>query len=204
MLDLIINIPRGSLPLSCIPQHQSCSQTLTELPLQDAVQLVSSFPPVVVSYYAPLVGEALGARLCSPGFVCGPLHRQPISMHLSFRSSFSSMTVTSSGHPHPLKSQLMSPGYLGLFREHTYVQFVPVKVISSDSVQMALCLPLVVNRLDDEAQRRAHCVDIFSHNLLDNRRLSRIVESTAIRQTLVLFFQIGSILTASESASPCP
>jgi hypothetical protein len=45
---------------------------------------------------------------------------------------------------------------------------------------MVLFLPLVVNRLDDEAQRRAYCVDIFSHNLLDNRRLSRIVESTAI------------------------
>jgi hypothetical protein len=183
MFGLVMNIPRGSLLLSCIPQHLSCSQTLTELPLQDAVQLVSAFPPVVVSHYVPLVREALGARLCSPGFVYGPLRRQPISMHLSFQSSFSSMTVASSGHPHPLESQLMSFGYLGLFKEHTYVQFVPVKGISSDSVQMALYLPLVVNRLDDEAQRRAHCVDIFSHNLLDNRRLSRIVESTAIRQT---------------------
>jgi hypothetical protein len=77
----------------------------------------------------------------------------------------------------------MSLEYLGLFREHTYVQFVPAKAISSVSVQIALYLPLVVNRLDDEAQRRAYCVDIFSHNLLDNRRLSRIVESTAIRQT---------------------
>ena len=38
--------------------------------------------------------------------------------------------------------------------------------------------PFIVNGLDDEAKRRADGVDILSHDLLDNCRLSCIVESS--------------------------
>lgn len=41
--------------------------------------------------------------------------------------------------------------------------------------------PVVVYRLDNEAQRRAYCADVFVENILYNRRLSGIVQSPAPR-----------------------
>lgn len=97
-----VNILRESLLPSYIPQHLFCWQKQADLPLQDAVPLVSSYPTVAVSYHAPLLRVNLEARLCSLGYVNGPLRRQPRSKHLSFRNSFSSMTATFSAHPRPL------------------------------------------------------------------------------------------------------
>lgn len=39
--------------------------------------------------------------------------------------------------------------------------------------------PIVVDRLDVEAESGADRVDVFAHDLLDDGRLSRIVEATA-------------------------
>lgn len=43
-----------------------------------------------------------------------------------------------------------------------------------------LDLPLVVNGLDNESQRRADRVDVLAHDLLDNRRLPSIVQAPKI------------------------
>lgn len=40
-------------------------------------------------------------------------------------------------------------------------------------------LPLVVDGLDDEAQRGTDGIDIFAHDALDNRGLPSIIEATA-------------------------
>lgn len=40
------------------------------------------------------------------------------------------------------------------------------------------CLPLVVNRLDDEAERRADFIDILVHNLPDDGSLACVVQAT--------------------------
>lgn len=40
-------------------------------------------------------------------------------------------------------------------------------------------LPVIVDRLDNETQRRADAVHIFIHDLLDNRRLTGVVEAAA-------------------------
>jgi hypothetical protein len=103
-----LNVPRESPLLSYIPQHLFCWQKQADLPLQDAVPLVSSYAAVAVSYHAPLLRVNLEARLCSLECVNDPLRRQPRSKHLSFRNSFSSMTATFSVHPRPLGSQLIS------------------------------------------------------------------------------------------------
>ena len=42
-------------------------------------------------------------------------------------------------------------------------------------------IPVVVDGLDDEAEGGADRVDILAHDLLDNRRLARIVEAAALR-----------------------
>lgn len=68
--------------------------------------------------------------------------------------------------------------------------------------------PLVVNRLDDEPQRRRHRVDVFIHDLLHDCRLSRIVKPTVfvagqpvdVHSSRV----IAARLTASGSAFPYP
>lgn len=40
------------------------------------------------------------------------------------------------------------------------------------------CIPVIVNRLDDEAERWTDSIDILLHDPLDNRRLSRIVQAS--------------------------
>lgn len=63
----------------------------------------------------------------------------------------------------------------------TYVEFVSgARPLESDRLapsRYCLCLPLVVDSLDDETERRADGVDILSHNLFDNCRLSCIVQA---------------------------
>ncbi len=44
--------------------------------------------------------------------------------------------------------------------------------------QTRACIPVVVNRLDDEAERWTDSIDILLHDPLDNRRLSRIVQAS--------------------------
>ena len=99
------HVPRESLLPSYNLQHPSCSRKRASLPLQDAVPLVSNYPPANEWCCAPLLKATLEARLGSLECVDDPLHQQPISMHLSFQSSFSSMIATFSGHPRPLESQ---------------------------------------------------------------------------------------------------
>jgi hypothetical protein len=49
-------------------------------------------------------------------------------------------------------------------------------------------LPLVFNSLDDKAERRADAIHILVHDLLDDGRLSRIIQppsQQSVRQTVV-------------------
>lgn len=98
-----VNILRESLLPSYIPQHLFCWQKQADLPLQDAVPLVSDYATVAVSQHAPLLRVNLEARLCSLECVDGLLRQQPRSKHLSFQNSFSSMSATFSAHPRPLR-----------------------------------------------------------------------------------------------------
>lgn len=41
-----------------------------------------------------------------------------------------------------------------------------------------VCSPLIVNRLDDEAEGRADSIDVLAHNLLHDGGLAGIVQAT--------------------------
>lgn len=47
--------------------------------------------------------------------------------------------------------------------------------------------PFILDRFDDEAKRWAHFVDIFFHDLLDNRGLASIVEPPSQNIEIALF-----------------
>lgn len=53
----------------------------------------------------------------------------------------------------------------------------PLVYQPSDVKDLGLHIPFVVDGLDDEPQRGADSVHIFAHNLLNNRRLARVVET---------------------------
>ena len=40
-----------------------------------------------------------------------------------------------------------------------------------------VCLPFVIDGLDDEAERGTDCIHILAHDLLDNGRLASIIET---------------------------
>lgn len=64
----------------------------------------------------------------------------------------------------------------------TDVQLVPVIMSVETHIATLACLkhvPFIVDRLDDESQCRTDCIDILIHNLLDDCRFPRVVESTA-------------------------
>lgn len=124
------------------------------------------------------------------------------------------MTAASSGPRHPLCghvrfSETSIAVQSDMTAGHTNVELVAVEML------LAHCpwrlgdrgprQPFVVNGLDNEAQRRAHCIDIFAHNLLDNRRLSCIIKppGPCPCQHMGRWRRSGGF-TASESASPCP
>lgn len=46
------------------------------------------------------------------------------------------------------------------------------------SLEIAGNLPLIVDGLDDEAQRRAHSIHVFPHDFLDDGRLSSVIQAT--------------------------
>lgn len=126
----------------------------------------------------PLPVAARVARLCSLQCVAGPSRRQPRSAHLSSQSSSSSTTAASSAHRRPLYTVsnrlCLSAQFL------TYVEFVPVRIVSNvGSTSDVGSSPAVFNRLDDEPQRRAHRVDVLPHDLLHNRCLSRVIQASA-------------------------
>ena len=43
-------------------------------------------------------------------------------------------------------------------------------------------VPLVINSLDNKAQRRTDGIDVLAHDLLDDRRLSGIIQAAARRR----------------------
>jgi hypothetical protein len=65
-----------------------------------------------------------------------------------------------------------------------------------------MSLPFIVNSLDNETQCRTDAVHILIHNLLDDRSLPCIVQTTAPSQQRT--HDIPEIPTASGFASPCP
>ena len=64
-------------------------------------------------------------------------------------------------------------------------------------------IPVVLDRLDDEAERRADAVDVLAHDLLHNSRLSCIVQAPCLVSSQSLRARSGAP-TTSGSASPCP
>lgn len=63
----------------------------------------------------------------------------------------------------------------------TYVEFVSLKPLACSSLlkSLRLCIPVILDCLDNKSQSWADAVHVFVHDLLHNRRLSRIVETPA-------------------------
>jgi len=79
----------------------------------------------------------------------------------------------------------------------------PGLVVASETCRFSI-LPLVVDGLDDEAQRGTDGVDILAHDPLDNGGLAGIVETPGDATSGYNLANGAARLTASGSEAPCP
>lgn len=137
---------------------------------------------------APLRAVDHAVRLCNPLSSDGLSRRRPISGRPSSQSSCASTTSESFGHRHPLPFMsvlvLCTVGGRKI-PTHRCSACIWHHCVSSQSWAIGERSPKLPSRspvvfycLDDEAQRRTDCVDVFTHNSLDYGRLPCVVEAT--------------------------